>query len=94
MTIQEQIAELIAQAAPLRELDDEEAERQGLPLLVDKINALRAQEVAAKVAADLAEARAVLDGAQQAQHEAEFVAVAAEVAPTKRGPGRPKKAAE
>jgi hypothetical protein len=40
--IEDQIAELLAQAEPLRALPDLEAEKQGLPALVDRINALRA----------------------------------------------------
>lgn len=42
MTIEDQIAELLVQAAPLRLLPDDESEAAGLPKLVDRINALRA----------------------------------------------------
>lgn len=42
MTLEDQIAALLAQAEPLRALPDEEAEAAGLPALVDRINALRA----------------------------------------------------
>lgn len=51
MTIQEQIDALLAEAAPLRLLPDDEAEAKGLPALVDRINALRKLpiEVAAPV---------------------------------------------
>lgn len=42
MNTEDQIAALLAEAAPLRLLDDEEAEKAGLPALVDRINALRA----------------------------------------------------
>lgn len=42
MTVDEQIAELLAQAAPLRLLADDEAEEKGLPGIVEQINALRA----------------------------------------------------
>ncbi|MFY8019427.1 MAG: hypothetical protein ACOVN9_15010 [Inhella sp.] len=42
MTIEEQIAELLAKAAPLRLLPDDEAEEKGLPGIVEQINALRA----------------------------------------------------
>lgn len=41
MTIEDQIAALIAEAEPLRLLPDVEAESMGLPGIVDKINALR-----------------------------------------------------
>lgn len=42
MTVEEKIAALLAEAAPLRLLPDDEAEEKGLPALVDQINALRA----------------------------------------------------
>lgn len=42
MNTEDQIAVLLAEAAPLRLLDDEAAEAAGLPALVDRINALRA----------------------------------------------------
>lgn len=42
MNIEDQIADLLAEAAPLRLLPDDEAEAKGLPALVDKINRLRA----------------------------------------------------
>ena len=41
MTVQEQIDALLAEAAPLRLLADDEAEEKGLPKIVDRINALR-----------------------------------------------------
>jgi len=41
MTLEDQIAALLAEAEPLRCLPDEEAEAKGLPALVDRINALR-----------------------------------------------------
>lgn len=44
MTLEDQIAELLAKAAPLRALPDDEAEAAGLPALVDAINALRARQ--------------------------------------------------
>lgn len=44
MSIEDQIAALIAEAAPLRCLPDEEAEARGLPGLVDIINSLRAEQ--------------------------------------------------
>lgn len=46
MTLEAQIAALLAEAEPLRCLPDEEAEAQGLPALVDRINALRAKQSA------------------------------------------------
>ena len=42
MTVEQEIAELLAQAEPLRALSDEESEKAGLGKLVDRINALRA----------------------------------------------------
>jgi hypothetical protein len=44
MNIEDQIADLLAEAAPLRLLPDDEAEAKGLPALVDKINCLRAKQ--------------------------------------------------
>lgn len=44
MTIEDQIAELLAQAEPLRVLPDDEAEAAGLPALVNQVNALRARQ--------------------------------------------------
>jgi hypothetical protein len=44
MTLEDQIAALLAQAEPLRAVPDEEAEAAGLPALVDGINALRARQ--------------------------------------------------
>ena len=44
MTIEDQITALLAKAEPLRLLDDIEAERQGLGVLVEQINVLRAKE--------------------------------------------------
>ncbi len=41
MTTEDRIAELLAQAAPLRALPDDEAEAKGLPALVNEINRLR-----------------------------------------------------
>lgn len=41
MTVQEQIDALLAEAAPLRLLADDEAEEKGLPKLVEQINWLR-----------------------------------------------------
>lgn len=44
MTLQEQIDALLAEAAPLRALPDDEAEAKGLPGIVNRINALRAKQ--------------------------------------------------
>ena len=41
MTIEDQIAALLAEAEPLRLLPDDEAESMGLPGIVEMINALR-----------------------------------------------------
>lgn len=46
MTIEDQIAALVAEAEPLRLLPDDEAESMGLPGIVDMINALRADQAA------------------------------------------------
>lgn len=46
MTLEDQIAALLAKAEPLRALPDEEAEAAGLPKIVDAINALRAKQEA------------------------------------------------
>lgn len=48
MTVQDQIDALLAEAAPLRLLPDDEAEEKGLPKLVDRINALRAMPLDAE----------------------------------------------
>ena len=42
MNIEDRITAMAAEAAPLRLLPDDEAEIAGLPVLVDRINALRA----------------------------------------------------
>jgi hypothetical protein len=44
MSIEDQIDALLAEAAPLRLLPDDEAEANGLPALVDRINVLRAKQ--------------------------------------------------
>lgn len=49
MTIEDQIAELLAEAEPLRCLPALEAEEKGLPGIVNRINALRAQQAASPV---------------------------------------------
>jgi hypothetical protein len=77
MTLQDEIDALLAEAAPLRLLPDDEAEAKGLPELVDKINRLRAKQAREP----FAESVASLEGAESVEAE-----------PVKRGPGRPKKA--
>jgi hypothetical protein len=77
MTLQDQIEALLAEAAPLRLMADDTPEAAKLGRLVDKINALRAQqscEVPVVV-------NAVVEGAESVDD-----------APVKRSPGRPKKA--
>lgn len=76
MTIEDQIAALLAQAEPLRALPDEEAEAAGLPALVDRINALRAFQAKGH---GVSFAEVVSQMAPDAE-------------PVKRGPGRPRKA--
>lgn len=81
MTIEDQIAALLDQAAPLRALpEDEESE---LGAIVDRINALRALQAAAGAA---------MGNAIDAKQHAELAEVIASVTPEKRGPGRPRKA--
>ena len=77
MTLQDQIDALLAEAAPLRLLPDDEAEAKGLPALVDKINRLRAKQAREP----FVESVASLEGAESVEAE-----------PVKRGPCRPKKA--
>ena len=84
MTLQAKIDALVAQAAELRLLPEDEAEAKGLPTLVDAINNLRELQ---------AMGREALEEAQAAAHEAEFAETAESVNPPKRGPGRPRKAA-
>lgn len=92
MTIEQEIAALLAKAEPLRALPEWEQGAAGLASIVEQINALRAIQAREKHEEFLAKMRAALDADQQAQHEVEFSPVAAEVAP-KRGPGRPRKEA-
>lgn len=92
MTIEQEIAALLAKAEPLRALPEWEQGTAGLAAIVEQINALRAIQAREKHEEFLAQMRAALDVDQQSQHEAEFATVVAEVAP-KRGPGRPRKEA-
>ena len=77
MNIEDQIADLLAVAAPLRLLPDDEAEAKGLPALVDTINRLRARQARDPFTVS----DATIEGADGVEPE-----------PVKRGPGRPKKA--
>lgn len=83
MTIEDQIQALLAKAEPLRCLPDLEGEQMGLPALVDQINALRAKQA-------MAEPVPVAPTAV----EGEDAKPDAPEPPFKRGPGRPKKAAD
>ena len=84
MTIEEQIAELLAKAEPLRLLPEDAKEAAGLPAMVDSINALRAKQANAPA---VAAALPVVSEPAAAQ-----VVAAPAAEPAKRGPGRPKKA--
>lgn len=83
MTREDQINALLSQAEPLRALPDDAQAASDLGAIVDRINALRAEQAAG---------RDELDAAIAERDEAEFAATAASVNPPKRGPGRPKKA--
>lgn len=77
MTLQDRIEELLAEAAPLRELDEDDPAKAPLAGLVDQINALRAEQASAPAHELLATIVTPVEGAD---------------AQPKRGPGRPKKA--
>jgi hypothetical protein len=85
MTIDQQIAELMAQAEPLRLLDPQKAEEAGLGVIVDRINALRAESVADRMA------DAVMEFKSEAHPTAVTSAVLIE---PRRKPGRPAKVTE
>ena len=75
MTTEDMIQELLAEAAPLRILEDDDPLKVPLTKIVDKINALRAiQANAVPVVIEPA-----IEGADAKAEE-----------PVKRGPGRPK----
>ena len=76
MTIDEQIASLLAKAEPLRALPAEEAEAAGLGRLVEQVNRLRAHQAKGDVG-PITEIMPMVEGAD---------------AVVKRGPGRPRKA--
>ena len=80
MTIQEQIDALLAKAAPLRLLPDDEAEAAHLPQIVESINELRARQ-----------ARGVTEAAPYYIVPDDTPALPYPPEPVKRGPGRPKK---
>lgn len=90
MTIEEQIAALLAKAEPLRYLPDHEQERQGLPGIVDQINALRHQQTLNAAVAEFAAASEQLAEAQAQASEAEFEHIQGELCAPKRR-GRPPK---
>jgi hypothetical protein len=93
MTLQDEIDALLAEAAPLRLLPDDESEAKGLPALVDRINALRAKQAREP----FVDAKATIEGeeaktAYQAAEDRMWPRTAGELLAGKRGPGRPKKA--
>ena len=75
MNIEDQITELLAEATPLRILDDDDPLKVQLTKIVDKINALRAKQ-ANEVPVVI---EPTVEGADAKPDE-----------PVKRGPGRPK----
>ena len=81
MTIENQIAALLAQAEPLRLLPDAEGESMGLPGVVEQINALRAEQTNT--------AKAVFD-APEIDPQAPSADELGDALPLRR-PGRPKK---
>ena len=104
MTLQDQIAALLLEAAPLRCLP--EMEQGELGAIVDRINALRALQAAGYVAPTTAEVIALISespaqesrllaGQKEIESNANSAAAAEAFggAAVKRGPGRPKKAA-
>ena len=75
MIHEDEIQALIAEAEPLRGLEEDDPARDVLGRIVDEINRLRALQAKAQKLAD----------------EVEFAEVVESVSPAKRGPGRPKK---
>lgn len=87
MTLETQIQELLAQAEPLRALDDDDPRKEPLSAIVDHINGLRELQAKQTMAANI-DAYLLTDA-----KKAELVAtVEGADAQPKRGPGRPKKA--
>lgn len=96
MNLEQQIAELLAAAEPLRSLPADEAEARGLPAIVDSINALRAMQAREPVQAPAAwpvlEAPvAAVEGAD-ASDGVDGLHPVVQAEPVKRKPGRPRKA--
>ena len=83
MTLEDQIAALVAQAEPLRALPDDEAEARGLPALVEKINWLR--ECQARGHDEVLQPGQIYSSISVPPHDGI-------PATGKRGPGRPRKA--
>ena len=75
MNIEDQITELLAEATPLRSLDEDDPLKAPLTKIMDKINALRAKQ-ANEVPVVI---EPTIEGADAKADE-----------PAKRGPGRPK----
>jgi hypothetical protein len=90
MTIENQIAELLAQAEPLRALDDDDEAKEPLRLIVDRINALRAEQASGKA---FAAAHEDLPKFEVIPAPGEALPVF-EHAPVRRKPGPKPKAAE
>lgn len=92
MTIEDQITALLAQAEPLRLLPDAESEAQGLPRIVDAINALRAAQAGGQVDAEVVPDHKLFlsyDESGIAADKEKFEAEREEA--RKRRPGRPRK---
>jgi hypothetical protein len=99
MTVEDQIAALLAQAEPLRALPDDEAEAKGLPALVEQINALRAEQAvvpsiyaAIEPVADVVEDDGPMHAASLALAGDDKALQELQQRNLKRGPGRPRKA--
>lgn len=95
MNLETLIAELLAQADPLRELADDDPAKAPLGPLVDKINALRAEQASEAMRGPSLrpEVAAVLGDTprEAAELAAKHARAVEEVAAAKRSPGRPKK---
>lgn len=89
MTIEDQITALLAEAEPLRLLPDEEAEAKGLPGIVDKINALRAEQAGSGNVRPV-EIAPHIDDSQKAVELRAEIAKQPDPLPVRR-PGRPRK---
>lgn len=99
MSIEERIQELLAQAEPLRALNDDDPRKESLAGLVDRINGLREEqaaetmrlEPAAPEWATQAAARLASVLAPSPETGENAAALVQAEAAAKRGPGRPKK---